>query len=70
MLVDDEELEFSANHIARRARRSLEGYDRNPMYGKIKTLHDLVMFFHHQPPGERVFEVTNRVAAWGQTRRV
>jgi hypothetical protein len=47
--VDGDDLDFGAIHIVRRTGRSLDGYERNPMYGKIDTLRDLVMFFHHQP---------------------
>jgi hypothetical protein len=35
--------------IARRIGRGLGGYERNPMFGKIDTIRDLVMLFHHQP---------------------
>ena len=47
--IDGDDLDFGAVNIARRTGRSLDGYERNPMYGKIKTLRDVVMFFHHQP---------------------
>jgi hypothetical protein len=47
--TDGEELDFGAMDIARRIGRSLDGYERNPMFGKIDTACDLVMFFHHQP---------------------
>jgi hypothetical protein len=47
--TDSDDLDFGAIHIARRTGRSLDGYERNPMFGKIDTLRDLVMFFQHQP---------------------
>jgi hypothetical protein len=47
--IDGDDLDFGAINIARRAGRCLDGYERNPMYGKIKTLRDVVMFFQHQP---------------------
>jgi hypothetical protein len=47
--TDSDDLDFGVIHIARRTGRSLDEYERNPMFGKIDTLRDLVMFFHHQP---------------------
>ena len=47
--ADGEYLYFGAIDIAQRTGRSLDGYERNPMFGKIETLRDLVMFIHHQP---------------------
>jgi hypothetical protein len=47
--IDGDDLDFGAIHIARRTGRTLDEYERNPFYGEMKTLHDLVMFFHHQP---------------------
>lgn len=49
LCICDDDLDFGAIHIARRTGRNLDGYERNPIYGKIKTLRDVVMFFHHQP---------------------
>jgi hypothetical protein len=47
--IDDDDLDFGAISIALRTGRSLDGYERNPMYGNIKTLRDMAMFFHYQP---------------------
>jgi hypothetical protein len=47
--IDGEDLEDGAIRIAQRTGRALDGYERNPMFGKVKTLRDMVMFFHHQP---------------------
>jgi hypothetical protein len=42
----DEEL---ALDIAQRTGRSLEGTERNPLFGEVKTVRDLVLFFQAQP---------------------
>ena len=42
----DEEL---AIDIAQRTCRSLEGAERNPLFGDVKTVRDLVFFFQAQP---------------------
>lgn len=50
LCIDDEELEFEAKNIASRAQRSLERAETNPLFGKITTVRDLVLFLDHQPP--------------------
>lgn len=47
--IDAEELETLVEDIAHRACRSLDRYDRNPFYGRITTVGDLVWFFENQP---------------------
>ena len=47
--MDDEDLEDIALEIARRARRSFENFEQNPLYGKVKTVGDLVSFVNRQP---------------------
>ncbi len=47
--IDPEDLEDLAGDIAFRTGRSLEDGVKNPLYGSVKTVSDLVMFFAHQP---------------------
>jgi len=46
--IDPDELDDLARDIAYRARRSMDASDKNPLYGKIKTVADMVTFFEHQ----------------------
>ena len=46
--VGAEDLDFEAMDIARRARRSLEYDASNPLFGKVETARDLVLFLNHQ----------------------
>jgi hypothetical protein len=47
--IDPEDLDDLAQDIAYRARRSMNRSDNNPLYGKVKTVGDIVTFFEHQP---------------------
>lgn len=47
--IDLEDLEELFFDIADRSRRSTEDCDRNPLFGKVKTVSDLVSFLVHQP---------------------
>jgi hypothetical protein len=47
--IDPEDLDDLARDIACRARRSMDHPDKNPIYGKVKTVADMVTFFEHQP---------------------
>jgi hypothetical protein len=47
--IDPEDLGDLADDIAYRARRSMDNSDKNPLYGKVKTVADMVNFFEHQP---------------------
>jgi hypothetical protein len=47
--IDPEDLEDLAGDIAYRTGRSLEDGVKNPLYGNVKTVSDLVMFFANQP---------------------
>ena len=51
--IDPEDLGDLAEDIAFRARRSMNGAERNPIYGKIERVTDVVTFLEHQP---RIFE--------------
>jgi hypothetical protein len=46
---DDDSLEDSGYSIARRCGRSMERSEENPLYGKVHTVRDLVMFLNQQP---------------------
>ena len=47
--IDLEDLDDLLLDIADRSRRSTEDCDRNPFFGKVKTVSDLVSFLMHQP---------------------
>jgi hypothetical protein len=47
--IDPEDLDDLGLDIAYRARRSMDHSDKNPLYGKVKTVADVVTFFEHQP---------------------
>ena len=48
--LDDEDLEMDLiEEIAQRTGRSLEETERNPYFGKIETVKDLVCFINEQP---------------------
>jgi hypothetical protein len=47
--IDPEDLEDLAGDIAYRTGRSLEDRVKNPLYGNVKTVSDLVIFFANQP---------------------
>jgi hypothetical protein len=48
--IDPEDLEMDlAEEIAERTGRTLAETDRNPYYGKVETVQDLVLFFNAQP---------------------
>jgi hypothetical protein len=47
--IDREDLDDLAVDVAARSRRSMDEADRNPYYGKVRTVRDLVGFFEHQP---------------------
>jgi hypothetical protein len=47
--IDAEDLDDLARDIAYRARLSMEHSDKNPLYGKVKTVADMVTFFEQQP---------------------
>jgi hypothetical protein len=47
--IDPEDLGDLAENIAFRARRSMSGVERNPLYGKVETVADIVSFLEHQP---------------------
>jgi len=47
--IDPEDLDDIAKDVAFRARRSLEDCDKNPLYGKVQTVGDMVTFLEYQP---------------------
>jgi len=47
--IDPEDLDDLAVDIAFRARRSMNGGERNPLYGKVEKVADVVTFLEHQP---------------------
>lgn len=47
--VCDEDLDDHGHDIAERVGRSMENTEENPMFGKVETVGDLVMFLRHQP---------------------
>lgn len=48
--IDPEDIDMSlAPAIAQRTGRNLEKSERNPYFGKVHSVADLVMFFEHQP---------------------
>jgi hypothetical protein len=47
--IDPDELDDLAADIAYRAGRSMDETTGNPLYGKVGTVADLVLFFVHQP---------------------
>lgn len=52
--IDPEDLDDVALNIAFRAHRSMKNTKQNPLYGKVKTVRDLVSFFEFQPPTKEV----------------
>lgn len=50
LCIDPEELDLDiAAEIAQRAGRSMENAERNPHFGRVKLVRDLVYFFNEQP---------------------
>jgi hypothetical protein len=47
--IDPEDLDDIARDAAFRARRSMDGCDKNPFYGKVRTVGDIVRFLQGQP---------------------
>lgn len=47
--IDSEEIPDIAEVVAQRTGRPLEKCESNPLYGKVKTVRELVEFFIHQP---------------------
>jgi hypothetical protein len=51
--IDPEDLDDIAEAMAYRTGRPLEGCEDNPLFGKVRTVRELVEFFIHQPRGVR-----------------
>jgi hypothetical protein len=48
--LDDDDLDIDlAMQVEQRTGRSLDETKANPLFGKVKTVRDLVLFFHAQP---------------------
>jgi len=55
LLFDSDDLDMAiVPEISRRSRRSLEHTEANPLYGKVQSVADLVMFFNQQPTMDAV----------------
>ena len=46
--IDDEDLDDMAVDIANRAGYDLNEVNENPLYGKVRTVYDMIIFFTHQ----------------------
>jgi hypothetical protein len=51
--IDPEDLDDLVSDIAFRARRSLDGSEKNPFYGRVETVRDMVAFLQNQPRLDR-----------------
>jgi len=49
LALDGDDFELAVVDIASRSGRSLEGCERNPLYGSLRTPRDLVQFLMAQP---------------------
>ena len=49
LIIDPEEIEDLIPRVAQLTGRSLEDTERNPFYGKITTVGDIVLFINGQP---------------------
>ena len=48
--IDDDDIDLDlVDSVSQRTGRCMEGYKQNPLYGRVKTVRDLVMFFNAQP---------------------
>ena len=47
--VDPEDVEDLVHEVAQRAGYDISNCEANPLYGKVQTVGDFVMFFTHQP---------------------
>ena len=47
--IDSDDIEDLLVDIAARSGYSLDETENNPLYGKINTVHDLVLFINAQP---------------------
>jgi hypothetical protein len=50
--IDGEDLDDLAIDAAFRSHRSMENAEANPLFGKVKTVDDLIQFISNQPPGQ------------------
>lgn len=50
LIFDQDDLDMAiVPEIAERTGRSLDGLEANPYFGRVQTVHDLVLFFNAQP---------------------
>jgi hypothetical protein len=47
--IVDEDVDELAEEVAKKTGRSLEDAERNPLYGKVMTVRDMVLFINNQP---------------------
>ena len=56
--LDPDDFDEFVMDIAHRAGRSMDDTERNPFYGRVKTVRDLVRFLEHQPRTEAAGQVS------------
>ena len=54
LYIDDEDLDDIATDVCFRAGRLTEYFETNPLYGRVKTVEELVMFLNYQPKIETI----------------
>jgi len=59
--IDPDDLDETAFEIARRAGRSMDDTKKNPMFDRVVTVADMIVFFEHQP--KRPNEAVQRTSA-------
>lgn len=52
LAIEPEDFEECVVKIAKRSRRSLANSEGNPLYGRVRTVADLIAFLEHQPKVE------------------
>ena len=60
--IDPEDIEDIAENMAARAGYSLDHAERNPLFGRVETVGDLIRFFTHQ---ERTRDSRHDGSFWG-----
>ena len=60
--IDWEDIDDLANEVAQRAGYDMCDCEKNPLYGKVKTVKDFVMFVTHQPKINKPNHKANRTS--------
>lgn len=47
--IVDDDLDYLADELAEKTKRSFRNAENNPLYGQVTTVRDLVLFLNHQP---------------------